>query len=101
MTEFEKVSNETMNDDSDDMKENCIYWLNGDKYATVNFTQELFINRIQNLRKKFPDDIKIKSQKKGLLLATVPVSFIKVGKKLVTDEQRKQMSERLRNARNS
>ena len=79
MNKFEKVSNETMDDTGNsDMRENCIYWLDGDKRATVNFTQARYITRVKELAKKFPEDVKIMSEKNGVLVATLPVKAIKV-----------------------
>ena len=37
MTKFELVSNILNGSDAPDLKENVIYWNNGDKIATVNF----------------------------------------------------------------
>ena len=61
MNEFEKTSNDTMSEYSDarDMRENVIYWLNGDKECTVNFTQVKYISKVKRMAEKYPDRVKI------------------------------------------
>ena len=99
LTEFEKVSSETMNDPDDgNLKENCIYWLNNDKVATVNFCQGRYVSKIKKLAEKYPDRVKIQSESKDVLVATVPVSAVQITIRELnlTDEQREAMSERAR-----
>lgn len=80
MNEFEKTSNDTMSEYSDarDMRENVIYWLNGDKECTVNFTQVKYISKVKRMAEKYPDRVKIISEKNGVLIATIPVKAVKV-----------------------
>lgn len=80
MNEFEDVSNKTMSKHSDarDMRENVIYWLNGDKECTVNFTQVKYISKVKKMAKEYPDLAKIFSEKNGVLIATIPVKAVKV-----------------------
>lgn len=101
MTEFEKVSNDEINfTDSGDLRENAIYWTNGDENCTVNFTQVKYITKVKKLAEKFPDDVKIKSEKNGVLIATLPVKAVKLNivERELTDEERELMAERIRNS---
>lgn len=101
MTEFEKVSNDEINfTDSGDLRENAIYWTNGDENCTVNFTQVKYITKVKRLAEKFPDDVKIKSEKNGVLIATLPVKAVKLNivERELTDEERELMAERIRNS---
>ena len=98
-TDFEIISDEIMDaPDDGNLKENCIYWLNNDKVATVNFCQGRYISKIKQLAEKYPEKVKIRSEKNGVLVATVPKSAIHVTIREVnlTDEQREAMSERAR-----
>lgn len=104
MTEFEKVSNDEINfTDSGNLRENAIYWTNGDENCTVNFTQVRYITKVKRLAEKFPDDVKIHSEKNGVLIATLPVKAIKVNivDREFSDEERETMAERFRSIKNS
>ena len=66
MTKFELVSNILNGSDAPDLKENVIYWNNGDKIATVNFDcNSRKASMIRKMAEKFPEEGKIFSDKKG------------------------------------
>lgn len=98
MTKFEEVSNILNQSNSPDLRENCIYWLDGDKVATVNVnSRSRYASRIRKLAEKYPDDVHIFSDR-DYMIACVPVKAIKIsiieGRKM-TDEQKKMVAENL------
>lgn len=99
MTRFEEVSNEVMGDyDPNNMRENCIYWIQGDQTVTVNFYgNNRYASKIRKLAEEHPDDVKIMSDKDQVVVATVPIKYIKVSPpRQVTDEQRERARETAR-----
>ena len=103
MNDFEKISDRNIDDSGGEMRENCIYWLQGDKYVTVNLISgSRLATRVRDLVKRFPDDVKIESEKHGVMIATLPLRAVKIGIKDMkyTDEERKAIGERLRNVQN-
>lgn len=102
MNDFEKISDRNIDDSGGEMRENCIYWLQGDKNVTVNFVSgNRFASRVKDLAKRFPDDVKIESEKHGVIIATVPLKAIKLNivERILTEEEREAMRERGRNLR--
>lgn len=99
MTKFEQVANILNNSDAPDLRENCIYWLDGDKVATVNFvSRSRYASKVRKLREKFPDDVKIFSDRKdGSLIAAVSVKMVKINLKQMnlTDERKEELRERI------
>ena len=60
MTKFELVSSILNNTNADDLRENCIYWLRGDEFATVNFLQgSRFASKLRKMKERYPDDVEI------------------------------------------
>ncbi len=105
MTKFELVSSVLNNTNADDLRENCIYWLQGDKTATVNFLQgSRYASRLRKMKEKYPDDVEIFEDNDKVILGAVPVKAIKVsiikGQEL-TEERKMKIAEALRNARMS
>lgn len=101
MTEFEKVSDILNKGNYDVFHENCIFWLDGDKTATVNFSSSSrYASRLRKLAEEHPDDCKIFSDKDGVILGSVPVRAVKMNivKREMTDEERDALRERFRNA---
>lgn len=105
MTKFELVSSILNNTNADDLRENCIYWLQGDKAATVNFVQgSRYASRLRKLKEKFPDDVEIFEDNERVILGAVPTKAIKVSireGREYTEEERAEITERLQNARKS
>ena len=103
MTKFELVSSILNNTNADDLRENCIYWLRGDEFATVNFLQgSRFASKLRKIKERYPDDVEIFEDNENVILGAVPVKAIKVniikGQEM-SEERKAQMSEILRNAR--
>lgn len=83
-----------------DTKENCIEWLTGQDVMGVTLTQERYINKVRRLKQKFPQDIKIRTNKDGSIYAKIPLSYLKLNHtereaKEYTDEEKQQIRERL------
>ena len=104
MTKFEEVSSILNKSDSADLRENCIYWLEGDKQATVNLMAgNRFATKVRRLKKQYPEDVDIfedgKEKSKGVMIASIPVKAVKIfipERAELTDEQRQAASDRLR-----
>ena len=78
MTKFEEVSNILNQSNSPDLRENCIYWLDGDSAATVNVnSRSRYASRIRKLAEKYPDDVHIFSDS-DYMIACVPVKAVKI-----------------------
>lgn len=82
-------------------KENCIEWQTGQETITLSLTQERMINKVRKLKKKFPDDVKIKTNKDGSIYAKMPLSFLKLNHvqreaKEMSDAEKKELTKRLR-----
>ena len=97
MTIFEKASSAVNNSkDATDMRENCIYWCDGDKFATVNVNGNgRYATRIRKLAEEHPEEAKVFSDEKGgYLVAAIPVKAVKLnivhGKSVPMTEERKQ-----------
>ena len=86
-----------------DFKENVIEWITGDDMATLTLTQGRYISRIKKLAVKFPNEVEIVHENKdGSMVAHASLRAIKIGlqeKRELTDEQKLELSERLRKAR--
>ena len=61
----------------EELKENCIEWITGDKTVTATFTQKKFINRIRRMCETNGDRVEILSENQdGSILARFPLSAI-------------------------
>lgn len=96
MNDFEKACAEVDNYTSSNMQENVIEWVNNDT-ATVNLVSySRLAGRVRKLAET-NDDVKIISDNGGVLLAHIPVKFIKINPpKNVSEEQRLAAAERLK-----
>ena len=104
MTIFEKASAAIQSDPTlTDLRENCIYWCDGDKYATVNVSsRSRYATRIRNLAEKHPEEAHILSDKPGgYMVAVIPLKAVKLNivTREMSDEQKEAMVERLRLSR--
>ena len=101
MNDFEKAINET--DGSSDTGECVIEWLRNAKTATVTFPNNTkYKNRIIQLEAEYPQEVQIcKENKDGSIVAHIPVSYIKINrsKRELTEEQRKELADRLKQIR--
>lgn len=81
--------------------ENVIEWLKDSKMATVTFTQRRYITRVRQYAESRPGECSILAENAdGSICARVPVSWIKVSPpKIYTEEQKKEMQNRLSSTR--
>lgn len=86
-------------------RENCIEFINGEKTATITFTQQKYINRIKTLHNERPEDFKFFIENKdGSVCAKIPIRWIKISptkrnSRIYTEEEKRKIAERLENAR--
>lgn len=101
MTGFEKECDAIDNIyTGDTMQENCIEWLRGAKTVTVNLCNNRYAGKVRKLAEQYPEDVQIVNDSEGVLLAHVPISYIKISAprtKNMTEEQRLAIAERARN----
>lgn len=82
-----------------EFKENVLEWLNGQTKVTCTLNDPKYIRIVKELAKKKPDKVTIDAENKdGSIVATIPKSAIKINivNRELTDEQRKELGERLR-----
>lgn len=102
---FETAANEIEKDipETFDSNENVIEWLRNNSTATVSFSQKRYVNKIYKLAEKYPDKIQIVHENSdGSIVAHVPVSAISINireGRVLTDDEKDQLRERLANAR--
>ena len=90
----------------DGVNENVIEWVKGEKVAGVTAaTATRLKGRIQKLAKEYPQEVQIiANNEDGSIFAHIPVKWIRINpgqrtKTEMSDEQRSQLAERLRVAR--
>lgn len=70
----------------------------GDDYATFFSSEKRMINKINKLKEKFPDEVKISDvNPDGSLVCDIPWSWLKISpkaKRIMTDEQKEESRER-------
>ena len=107
MNEFEKACDEVEQDRNYELEsENCIEWVNNSEIATVTFSHGRFINRVEKLAQKFPNEVIIthrnynKAGNVSSIVAHIPVHYIKISnlKRDLSEEERKAIGERLNSA---
>ena len=84
------------------VQDNCIEFLKNDKTAVVTFSQGKYISKIKKLAEKYPDECKIVAENiDGSIMAHIPVKWIKISniKREMTEEQKLESAERLKNYR--
>lgn len=79
-------------------KENCIEFISGAHYATVSFTNQRHITKIEQLYKDSPEDFKyFHKNSDGSICAKLPMKWIKVSlPRKVSEEQRIAAGERFK-----
>ena len=101
MNEFEKASSAVSPHSYEMDHENVIEFERDAKLATVTFCQGRYVSRIKKLAEKYPDQVEITSEKKGTIVAHIPVSAIKINisSREFTDEEREAARARLQKFR--
>lgn len=86
--------------------ETCINYC-ADGCAYVSSDERRWVNRIRKLKDEHPEEVRIIREPEnndGCIYATVPVKWVRIApppKRVLTDEQRDELRERLALARNS
>ena len=75
-----------------DINETAYSHYAGDDYATLSSSEKRIINKINSLKKKFPDEVDIRYvNPDGSILCDIPWDWLKIKpkvKRTMTDEQR-------------
>lgn len=85
--------------DEEPNKENMVEWLTGQRHIGVTLTDPVYIRKVKELAKKYPDKVKIKAiNEDGSIFAHLPKSALKISiiKRELSEEQKKAASERMR-----
>ena len=103
MNEFEKAVN-TENYTGETFQENVIEWIRGDKEVTVTFcNNNKYKSKVQKLAEEYPDEVQIvATNNDGSIVAHLPLSYIRIShppKRVLTDEQKKEIGERFKKYR--
>lgn len=88
------------------MNETCITRIEGDDHIDVYTSERKFINRIRKLQQRYPNQVKItKENLDGSLCVDFPYGWMPFPKpptkRNYTEEQKKEMRERMKKARES
>lgn len=74
-----------------DLKETTTNTINGDKYFTMSSSEQKWINKINKLHDKYPDEVKITNvDPDGTIMAELPITYFKVSHPKVMSEESKQ-----------
>lgn len=85
------------------MDENVIEWLNGSDYIGATLSQKKWINKVELFATQDKNVRILARNADGSIFAHLPISYLKLSPKRtveLTDEERKEISERLHRARN-
>lgn len=87
--------------------ETCYEYYTDEKWACISSDEKKVINRIMELHEAHPDEVVISNRpenNQGVMVAKIPRAWIKLPsppkKRVLTDEQRREAGERMRNALN-
>ena len=80
------------------MNENVIEFLTGDKTATLTISQQKYKNRLYELKERFPDDVDIRENNNGSILAHVPTKWIRINPpRKLSEEYKTELAQRVKN----
>lgn len=85
-----------------DFKETTVEYLDVDDFATFCSSEKRWINKINKLHEKYPDEVQIiytPEDNCGVIYAHIPKAWMKISppaKRNFTEEQRVAMAERMR-----
>ena len=88
-----------------DFKETGVEYISTESHATFFSSEIKWINKIQRLKEKYPDDVEITydpDDNGGVIVAHIPKSWMKIAppKKVnLTDDQKAERAERMRSFR--
>ena len=96
----EKLCKKKAGDNMQDVKnkENSIEWITGQDTISLSITQQRYITKVRNLKKKFPKLVKIHTNPDGSIFAKLPLSALKLSIIIreggMSDEDKKAFVER-------
>lgn len=99
MTQFEQLSSNI----NPYGNENVIHFFNNEKTCTFTFSQPRYINKIKKLAVSHPDEVTIRYENPdGSIVGELPTAWaLKLSpKRQVSEEQKQQAAERLKQLRN-
>lgn len=79
--------------------ENVIEWLNGDEKVSCTISQGKFITKILKLIEKYPEEVEITNNDDGTIYCKIPLSWIKISHREISEEQKQKSRERLKKYR--
>lgn len=86
-----------------DYRENVIEFYNSDEYALVTLNRGRYISKVLKYAEQFPGECKILAKNTdGSILAKLPAKWVRIAKPKsmeLTDEERKELGERLAEAK--
>ena len=86
--------------DTADVRETAVNYCAGDKTITLFTAENKYINKINKLKEKYPDDVNIKVQNEdGSIVVNLPIKWFKFPSppKKVSEETAQKAAERFRN----
>ena len=71
-----------------DVPENVIEWLTGQDRIALTLSQKRFINKVQKLKQKYPDQVDIIAENDdGSIYATMPLSALRLTIAVMSDSE--------------
>ena len=90
-----------------DPRETAWDWYSDEKTATMCSSEAVWIRKLTTLAEQYQDDVVIQKAPEdngGVILVKLPKKWFKIKpptKRTLTDEQREELAERMRNVRNN
>lgn len=90
-----------------DPRETTWDWYSDEKTATMSSNESTWIKRLTALAEQYPDDIIVRKRPEdnnGTILVSLPKKWFKIKpptKRTLSDEQRAELSERMKRVRNN
>ena len=85
-----------------DNRENAIEWYSGQDMITVSLTQKKYIRKLNKIKKKYPEKVKIiKVNPDGSVYAKLPIKALHIfySERELSEEEKEKLKKRLGNRR--
>ena len=80
------------------MNENVLEWTTNQRKATLTISQQKYKNRIYELKERFPDEVDIRENNDGSILAHIPTKWIKINPpRKLSEEYKTELAQRAKN----
>ena len=80
------------------MNENVLEWNTNQRNATLTISQQKYKNRLYELKERFPDDVDIRENVDGSILAHIPQKWIKINPpRKLSEEYKEELARRAKN----